>query len=294
MVKKEEIFIFAICYNCGIILKKCLETFFKFHPKEIINVFGTYKDFKYLKGFENNLIFHELSADDTLKQCYKQGHMGTAHIITKVLQKGYGDDYSHIIHFDSDVIFRDECIVDIVNGFDEGFDLVGQRRPYEKNKCGRTDFGGLPDVVGTCLIGVNVNKISNYDFETLKQMVVGYYNPIGNPILDFFDPICFDMLKNGAKIKYLDYNDYGCANEEGSWNNIYGELNNLFDFGRKFVHFGGIGSGESFCKNGSGNVPDSYVNWAKSRYSMYMKLFYGQDIGVKYDTEIYNKLKKQF
>ena len=286
-------FIFTICYNCGKILRKALETFFQFHPDVKVHVFGTAKDFKELKNFANNLEFIELSGDDMLKQHYKNGHMGTAYIVTKVLKKEYGD-YKKAIHFDSDVVFREECLSDIITGFKEGYDLVGQRRSYEKNRCNRKDLIGLPDLIGTCIFGVNLDKISDYDFDTLHRMVVGYYNPTGQPILDFFDPVCFDILKNGGKIKYLDFNDYGASNEDGSWANIYPDLNLLFDFGKKFVHFAGIGSGQNFVNNGSGNVPLTYADWAKERYSLYMKLFYNEDLTIMYNEETYNKLKEFF
>lgn len=289
----NDTFIFTICYNCGKILKKALETFFKFHPDEKVHVFGTAKDFKELKDFKQNLEFIELSGDDILKQYYKNGHMGTAYVFTKVLKKEYGD-YKKIIHFDSDVIFREECLSDITTGFDEGYDLVGQRRSYEKNRCNRKDLVGLPDLIGTCIFGANIDKISDYDFNTLHRMVVGYHNPIGQPVLDFFDPVCFDIINNGGKIKHLDFNDYGASNEDGSWENIYPELNLLFDFGKKFVHFAGIGSGMNFYYNGDGSVPVSYSGWAKERFSMYVKLFYNEDLTVMYNEDTYNKLKEFF
>lgn len=289
----KDIFVFAICYNCGKILKKALESFIKFHPEQIVHVFGTYKDFKELKQFKKNLEFVELSDDLLLKEYYKNGHLGTTYIFTKVLRKEYGN-YTKVIHFDADTIFREECLSDVISGFNDGFDLIGQRRSYEKNKCGRTDLAGVPDVICTCFFGINLEKISNYDFQTLHRMAVGYYNPHGEPILDAFDPVCFDVLHNGGKIKFLNFNDYGSSDESGSWKNDYEELNNLFDFGKKFVHFAGIGSGMNFYYNGSGSVPKSYVDWAKERFSMYMKLFYNEDIEVKFNENTFNILKKQF
>lgn len=289
----NDIFIFSVCFNCGKILKKALESFFKFHPTQKVHVFGTAKDFKELKEFKSNLEFIELSNDDKLKEYYKNGHLGTAYIFAKVMQKEYGD-YSKVIHFDSDVIFREECLSDILSGFDEGYDLIGQRRSYEKNRCNRNDLNGLKDVVGTCFFGVNLNKITPYNFDTLHRMIVGYHNPLGHPIMDFFDPISFDILNNDGKIKYLDYNDYGASNEEGSWDNEFAELNKLFDFGKKLVHFAGIGSGMNFYYNGDGSVPVSYSEWAKERFSLYMKLFYNEDLNVPLNQDTYNKIKPYF
>jgi len=291
MSHNKDIFVFTIAYNCGKILKKALESFFKYHPGQKVHVFGTYKDFKELREFQENVEFIELSADDTLKELYKNGHLGTAYIFTKVLKKEYGD-YTKVIHFDSDVLFMQESISDITDSFKAGYALVGQRRSYEKNKCNRNDLVGLPDVVGTCFFGLDLSKLSNYDFATLHRMVVGYYNPFNHPIMDFFDPVSFDVLHNKGTIKYLDNKFYGSSDENGSWDNGYLELNNLFDFGEKFIHFAGVGSGQNFVNNGNGSVPDSYAEWAKKRYSLYMKIFYDIEIGVSYDEPAYKKIKE--
>lgn len=289
----NDTFIFSICYNCGKILRKALETFFQYHPGVKVHVFGTAKDFKELKGFKDNLEFVELSGDDRLKEFYKNGHFGTAYIVTKVLKKEYGN-YKNIIHFDSDVVFRKECLSDITNAFDEGYDIVGQRRSYEKNRCNRNDLTGIVDSIGTCFFGLNLEKLPEHDFDTLHRMVAGYHNPHSHPILDFFDPVTFDVIYNSGKVKYLDYNDYGASNSDGSWENDYPELNLLFDFGHKFVHFAGIGSGMNFYYNGDGSVPASYSVWAKERFSLYMKLFYNEDLSVDYNKDTYEKIKPFF
>lgn len=286
-------FIFTICYNCGMIAKKALETFFDKHGNDYkVHVFGTTNDFKQLKEFsDKNIEFIDLSTDDTLREMYKNGHLGTAYIITNVLLKKYGD-YNKIIHFDSDVIFRGDCISDIISGFEQGYDLIGQRRSYEKNKCGRTDLVGYPDLIGTCFFGMNLEKMSSYDFQTLQRMVVGYYSPHNIPILDFFDPVSYDVFKNGGRIQCLNSKYYGSSDENGSWDNGFGELNELMDMGLKFAHWAGIGSGSNFYYNGNGSVPDSYAEWAKKRFAMYMKVFYNQDIKIEFDNEVCEKIKK--
>ena len=289
----EDIFIFTEAYNCGKIAKKALESFFKHHDHKV-HVIGRHKDFKELKEFFDRIEIVEVSQDPLLEQYYKQGHLGTAYIFAKALQKGYGD-YSKIVHFDSDVIFREECLADITDGFEEGYDLIGQRRPYKNNKANdKGQFDELEDVVGTCFFGINTDKISNYDFNTLHRMCVGYYNPHGHQVIDFFDPVSFDVIKNEGKVKYLDSKFYGSCDEDGNYDNGYPKLNELFDFGDKFIHFAGIGSGQNFTNNGPGNVPMHYVDWAKERYSMYMKLFYNEDVGDGFDQENYEIVKKLY
>lgn len=290
----NDVFIFAIGYNCGKVLNKCLESFHKFHNHKI-HIFGTYKDFKSIDRHKNNE-YIELSEDNNLKNFFKNGHVGTSYVWTKILKKEFGN-YSKIIQIDSDVIFLEECISDILNKFNEGYDLIGARRAYKSLKTipsniSEQEIRKLEDVVCTFFTGVNIEKISNYDFNTLHHMIAGYYNPLGHMILDFFDPVSFDILNNNGKIYYLNFNDYGSCNELGDFDNGYLNLNTPFDCGRKLIHFAGIGSGMNFYINGSGNVPLTYVNWAIPRYSLYTKLFYNEDIEIKYNEDDYNIIKK--
>lgn len=289
----EDVFIFTEAYNCGLILKKCLESFFEHHDNIKIHIFGKHTDFKQIKEIKNrNIEYIELSMDESLKQLYTQGHAGTAYIFAKVLRGDFGN-YKKIIHFDSDVIFRKECISDIIEKFNEGYDIVGPRRAYKNNVANKSGlYDNLPDVSSTYFFGVNLEKISEHSFEELHRMVIGASNKY--PTIDFFDPVSFDiLLDNNGKIFYLDFNDYGSCNEDGNFDNGYLELNTLLDFGNKIVHFAGIGSGMNFYYNGNGNVPDSYAEWAKDRFGVYMKLFYDEEIDYDYDKKTCKILKEQ-
>jgi len=283
-------FIFTESYGCGLILKKCLDTFFKYHPDTIVHVFGTHKDFKELGKFKN-VEYIELSDDLELKECFKHGHLGTAHIGARVI-KEFSKDYDYIIHFDSDVIFRKESLSLLYEKINEGYDLIGPRRCYKNNLNGRTDLSELSDVSQTYFYAFNKKKISDYDFNTLRQMIVGFHNPLGHPILDYFDPVSFDILKNGGKSFFIDFNIIGAQNEDGNRINKYGKISKDLDFGNNLIHFAGIGSGMKFHREGSGSVPSSYVDWAKKRYALYSKLFLGKDIdGVEIDYEAYELIK---
>jgi hypothetical protein len=287
-----KIFIYTEVFNCGLIGKKCLETFFKYHPDTKVHVAGTFKDFKEL-GKLKNVEYIDFSGDEKLKQFYKTGgHFGTAYIFTKVLKREFGV-YDYVIHFDSDVIFKKECISDIIKKFEEGYDLVGPRRPYKNNVANtKNQYDDKKDVVSTYFFGYNINKITEYNFEILQNMIVGYYNPLGFNVIDFFDPISFDILKNNGKIFYLDFEKYGSCNENGSWENSFGELNKLLDFGSYLAHFAGIGSGMNFYNNGRGQVPETYSSWALKRFAIYMKVFYNKDVDVEYDINEFEKIKK--
>jgi len=283
-------FIFTEAYNCGKIAKVALESFFKHHD-DVVNVIGLPKDFVPLSEFKDKVNFIDVSGDDRLRQLYTSGHAGTAYIFAKAVSRGYGS-YDNVIHFDSDVYFIKECLSDLTSALEEGYDLIGQRRPYKHNKCGNNAVRGLHDTVGTCFFAVNTHKISTRPFPILRGMCQGINNPLGHPVLDFFDPVTFDVLRNGGKIKFLDYMDYGSANENGSWDNDHPRLNDVFDCGDKFIHFAGVGSGMAFHENGDGNVPKGYVDWTKSRYSLFSKMFYNEDIGIPYDTSIIGEVRE--
>jgi len=292
----EDVFIFAIAYNCGKVLNKMLESFHEHHNAKI-HIFGTHKDFKDALRHPNNE-YIEVSTDEQLKEYFKQGHLGTSYIWAKVLSGEYGN-YSKVIQIDSDVIFRQECLSDITSKFGEGYDLIGPRRAYKSMQnipahLPESQIKNLEDVVSTFFIGVNIDKISKYDFNTLHRMIVGYHNPLGHAIIDFFDPMSFDILNNGGKIHYLDFKDYGSCDDSGSFDNGFPEMNILFDFGNKIIHFAGIGSGMNFYYNGNGNVPPTYTEWAKKRFSLYMKVFYNEDIEFEYEEDDYKLLKKYF
>ena len=285
-------FIFTEAYNCGLILKKCLETFFKYHPDTKIHVFGTVKDFEDLGDFEN-AVYIDSSEDLELKACFERGHLGTAHIFSKViLEHSKGFDY--VLHFDSDVIFKKESLSLIDSKIKEGYDLIGPRRCYKHNLNNRSDLGDLEDVSQTYFYAFNKNKISKYDLPTLRSMIVGFYNPLKHPILDFFDPVSFDILKNGGKPFFLDFQKVGAQDSNGNRINSYGDICKDLDFGDNLSHFAGIGSGMKFHINGPGQTPRGYVEWALKRYSLYCKLFYGTDHGLDYDNSQYELLKTYF
>ena len=282
-------FIFTEAFNCGLILKKCLESFFKYHPDTVVNVFGTFKDFKELGKFKN-VEYHELSEDRELAECFKHGHLGTAHIGAKVIKEiSKGHDY--IIHFDSDVIFRKESLSLLTNKIEEGYDLIGPRRCYKNNMNGRTDLSNLSDVSQTYFYAFNKNKISDYDFPTLRNMIVGFHNPLNHPILDYFDPVSFDILKNGGKIFFLNVDQVGGLTEEGNRKNNFLELNSDMDFGENIIHFAGVGSGMKFYFKGTENAAKSYADWALKRFALYYKTFYDKDVeNVSVDENIYKLL----
>lgn len=285
-------YIFTEAYGCAPILKKCLESFFKYHPDTTVHVFGTFKDFKELGKFKN-VEYVDMSTDQEMIQCFNHGHLGTAHIGAKVITE-YSKGYGYIIHFDSDVIFRKESISLLTDKIEEGYDLIGPRRCYKNNMNGRTDLSELADVSQTYFYAFNKTKIGDYPFNILRHMVVGYHNPLNHPILDYFDPVCFDMLKNGAKPYFLSPDEVGGLTPEGNRKNKFEKLNSDMDFGENLMHFAGVGSGMKFYKNGPGNAAQGYVDWSIKRYGVYSSVVFGEELeGVEVDNETLDLLKSE-
>jgi hypothetical protein len=284
----EDILIFTEAYNCGLILKKCLESFHEFHNNKVV-IFGTPKDFEYLTPHPNNVLY-DISNHSDIIEGYTRGHNGTAQIFAKVINDTFTDK-NKVIHFDSDTIFRGECISLIAEKLNEGHGLVGPYRCYKNNLNGRTDLGNLRDVVQTYIFGFNktfLNKSNPY----LVGMCEGGYNPLGHAILDFFDPVSFQILSAEGGIYFLDYNDYGGMNADGNKTNFYGEINHKIDFGHKIIHFAGVGSGMSYYNNPGTGTYGGYIGWAKSQYVIYQKLFYDENFPGEYDHQKYEIIKQ--
>jgi hypothetical protein len=283
----ENIYIFTEAFNCGLILKKCLESFFVYHKNTIVNVFGTKKDFDDI-GFFKNVNYVDLTLNQEVKSHYQNGHLGTAYIGSRVI-KEYSEGYDYIIHFDSDVIFRKESLSLLTDKINEGYDLIGPVRCYKNNMNGRTDLSDYSDVVQTYFYAFNKTKISDYDINTLQQMIVGNYNPLNHPILDYFDPVSFDILKNSGKMYFLDTDLVGGLTKEGNRFNKYKEPNEDMDFGENLIHFAGVGSGMSFYHN-KNYAYQGYQDWSIKRFILYYRLFYNEELSTNYDVTKYELL----
>lgn len=290
----EKIFIFTEAFNCGKVLRPTLNSFHSNHDAKVC-VFGTPEDFNELgpiANHENNFLI-DLSKDRVLRRYYRQGHLGTAYIFAKVLNGDFrSSGIEYIIHFDSDLYFRKSSLGLILQAFSEGYHVVGPTRCYKNNLNNREDVRHLPDVVQTFFMGFALKKLSKRSFKNLIRMCQGSYEPYGLPVLDFFDPISFDLYRNGAKFKYLDFNLVGGLNHNGSKKNFEPTLNRDLDFGKHMIHFAGVGSGFNFLKNSkTTSVPDSYVEWAKKRYAFFAYIFFGEEFAIQYDKKTADRIK---
>jgi hypothetical protein len=218
---------------------------------------------------------------------HNSGHQGTAILWTNILNN-YKNSNKKLIHFDSDVIFIGNILDDIMIKLYNA-DLVGPIRSYKNNHNNRNDIRYLSDVCSTYCFGFNPSKISNtHDYDTLVNMVRGYHNPLGHPILDFFDPVSFDILKNKGTMLYIDYNLIGNMNIDGSKDNKYSKINNIFDVGDKIIHFSAIGSGINYIKlkekGLTTNVPMGYIEAGLKSYNLFNYLVYNKQLESKYEN----------
>lgn len=284
----NNVFIYTEIYNCGKIGRIFLDSFCKYHPNETIHVYGTPKDFAVIIP-KPNIVFLDISKNTTILNAFNNGHLGTA-MLWALLIKERPEKY--LIHIDSDVICRKECISDLFAGINEGFDLIGPIRNYKHNPNNRDDIRHLADVTQTLFFAFNRELVSTkWSYDLLTSMCRGNDNPLGHSVIDFFDPVMFDILNNGGKIKILSMEDYGGCDYYGKRNtNSFPEANQIIDFGQKLAHFSAVGSGMHYYHNWSKiNVPQSYMTYAVDKYALFCKIFYNEDI-CKIDTARYKPL----
>ena len=291
-----DFFVWTEIFNCGKIGNISLKSFIKFHPKTRINVFGTENDFKQIErhpninliSFKDNILldlmdffgFPNLTQRKILSG-FSKGHLGTARLWAYLIKSRME---KYMIHFDSDVIFR-ENYLDFIMSKSKDYDLIGPYRLYSNNPHNREDVRRFRDVCQTSLFSFNKEKISNFRYKTLIKMCLGSYNPLKHPVIDFFDPVMFNILKNNGKIFHLDYNDVGGVDLSGSRDNIFHKINNYetpfkIDFGNKLIHFSAVGSGMNIFFNKNTSIPQEYKAYALDRYALFVKIYYDEDIGI--------------
>lgn len=279
----QKSLIFTEGFNCGKILKVALDSFHKFHDLKV-HVFGLPADFAEITPHPNNVLI-DCSSLDYLKRSYELGHKGTAFIFGKVFSGAINDlrrftknpdesmNLRQVIHFDSDVVFKKESISMIEAEFDAGYDIVGSRRAYLKNPANIPVHPDIPDATSTFFFGMKLDKIPKYDGEYFIDMCHGVINPLGHEVFDFFDPVTFVTLKNGAKMKFLDHEKVGGQNPDGKKNTSF-ESNLHLDMGENLAHFGGVGSGYAYAIDKK-KQNESYGKWALGRWAIFNKLFIG-------------------
>lgn len=283
-----EPFIFTELYRCAKIGKIALDSLIIHHPKQTIHIFGVPADFAQIEPREQ-FVLHDISQETQILENFNHGHLGTASLWAKLILKR---PERYIIHFDTDVIFRAPVFQDITSKLLAGFSQVGPRRNYQHNPNGIDTVRWLADVSQTVCFGFDREKVTQRPYDVLTKMCQGMFNPYGHQVIDFFDPVSFDIQRNGGKTYFLSEDDYGGCDAYGQRKNKYPEANALIDFGDKLAHFAGVGSGMNFYEHPTeiSQVAKSYMDFAKEKYAIFCKVFYQQHINVVYNEKKYAPL----
>ena len=287
----KDTYIWTECFGCGEILPPMIESFLYHHDTKI-HVIGTKKDFESINYLHDERVVRvELEKVDfkTYKKVlkgYKNGHAGTSEIWSWLFRNREERFY---IHLDADTVFLENVTIEIIKKLkSEGYALVGSRRPY-KYRTYRLEgwdkklLDRLPDVVNTDCFGFDKKFISNAPNWLLKRRIFGK-RELTIPIIDFFDPISFNILRNGGKIFYMDSPLAGRS----------GKTNFNSDFHQKRISFSAVGSGCNFYKNPAAKSSEGYMKYALSSYSLFANslLNFKIDYPLLNDPEIIEKIKR--
>lgn len=311
MGENLDCFIWTEIFNCGKIGKISINSFLKHHDDLHLHVFGFEDDFKWIEDNDRvikhtftsnsllmNFIYKKLNKIkgfkgrtdlNSLIDGFQNGHLGTARLWAYLIQNR---SEIRLLHFDSDTIFLDNVLSEIIEK-GKVYDVVAPPRCYKFNPMNDEYFKQFDDVAATNCFLFNKSKIDNVSYHELVLMCQGHLNPLGHKVIDFFDPISFNIKKNKGSFFFLDFDDVGATNQYGSRNNTFKEINNYntafkIDFGKKLIHFSAVGSGMNIFENKIVNTAESYKKYAIDRYALFCKIFYKEDIGV--DLTSYNDL----
>jgi hypothetical protein len=249
------------------------------HHNYPINVYATDQDFEGLSVMSPLITFETLdskggfsSIERKILRGYKKGHKGTAILWEYLINEKIGDIY---IHLDSDQIFLGDVVTDLVRAIkDEGYAIAGSRRAYKNRsyRLGGRDGVRLnqrPDCVNTDCFAFKINKIRRYPRFWLRRKILGRRVSI-KPSIDAFDPITFEIIQKGGKIKYMDSPESGF--------HYYTNLDSKFM--KAIISFGAVGSGCNFYKNGHSGIPTGYSSYALSSYSLFAATFLNKEIDI--------------
>jgi hypothetical protein len=250
------------------------------HNRYPLHIFGTEQDFKevIIKSdlinweFLNEKKLFGKSIQQKILKGYQSGHKGTAYLWEHIINTRKEEI---LIHLDSDNIFLDEVIEDLIHSIKvEGYSIAGSRRPYRfrhYRKDGKDNFAlnKRPDVVNTDCFAFTVDKINKRPKFWLRRKILGRRISL-KPVVDAFDPITFEIIKKKGRVKYMDTPNNG--------------PHSLPDGESKFlqarISFSAVGSGCNFYKNGHQGIQEHYAKYAIASYSLFSKEFLQKDIGV--------------
>jgi hypothetical protein len=298
----DDTFVWTEVFNCGEIGAVAISSFLEHHPETVVHVYGAAEDLALVpeaptvikvmlpsgSGSEfSSWLWRTFSigkpsiTETYLKKGFSHGHLGTARLWAYLM---ICRPETKMIHFDSDIVFLGDMVTEVQKRLDK-YDLVGPVRNYKHNRNNLDHVRHLADLTQTCCFGFNKSKINSHRYSELVKMTLGSYNPKGHPVIDFFDPVMFEILGNKGTISFLNHDEVGGCNLQGSRQNAFAEVNDFetpfkIDFGSKLIHFSAVGSGVNIYRNKVVRIPESYRQYALDRYALFAKVFYGRDIGM--------------
>lgn len=268
----RELFIWTECFNCPDLIRAVSQSMFEHHPELELNVFCFGNESSSIKAPANTKVRYlgkhflnplykrdEKGVADGFK---KKSHLGTARAWANIIQSNPAKYYLHI---DSDQIFLDDLLTEIIDRLKQGFSIVGTRRPYFHRGYRKSGRDGAQldlrqDAVNTDLMGFTREVVGNLWSPVAVRKIRGRRTSL-KPVVDFFDPVFFDAMGRGLSVFYLDSNDQGAK----------GKCNEESRFFRDRLVFAAVGSGANFWKNPKSVSSHGYREFALQSYALWRK-----------------------
>ena len=176
-----DVFVWTEAFNCGEILNPMLSSYIK-HNNLPIHVFGTQSDLDEVSVKSELVLFEKLdkkqkfvSIENKIMSGYKNGHKGTA-ILWEYLIISRKEEI--FIHLDSDTIFLDNVITDLVSAIKtEGYSIAGSRRAYKNRGYRKEGKDGKlldlrPDTVNTDCFAFHTKYINKFPRFWLRRKLL--------------------------------------------------------------------------------------------------------------------------
>ena len=274
-----EVFVWTEAFNCGEILEPMLKSYIK-HNSYPIHVFGTDQDLQMAQINSKLVIYESLSNKEKFSESkeslvlagYKNGHRGTAVLWQHLINTRRENIF---VHLDADTIFLDDIISDLITAIKvEGFSIAGSRRPYRNRPYrqhgrGASKLNNRPDCINTDCFAFDKSYVSKFPKFWLRRKILGKRVSL-YPVVDFFDPVTFEIIRKGGKVKYMDSPGEG----------FHSNTNRQNKFITSRLSFAAVGSGCNFYNNGHKGIPEGYSSFALASYSLFAREFLRKDIGI--------------
>ena len=289
----KEVFIWTEAFNCAELLDPMLNSYLAHHDFKI-HVYATENDFKSVKTNSPIIVKEILSnagikgkiVEKILLYKFKKGHSGTAHLWSYLITTRKEKIF---IHLDADNIFVNETLNEMIDSIVlEGYSLVGSRRPYRfrayrKNGSDTKKLNSRPDVVNTDCFAFVTDRIRKFPKFWLRRKIRGRRISL-KPVVDFFDPVAFEIFDKGGKIKYMDSPNNG----------FFSTTNAMSAFLQNRISFAAVGSGINLYKNSKVRTSEGYARFSLASYSLYSREILNTDLGIESleDQELISKIKR--